>query len=294
MIESNQVYIRFRGRTVGPVVKSKALEMAKRGQLTRSHEISFDGSTWSLAGDVDEFFPAVARSSGKAESAQVVREPVQERPKEQWYAHLDGENQGPMDDMRMMALIDSGKIKSDTMVWKSGTPSWIDAQQAFAWKFHRSGTEGQAVGAGGESDMEIDLAKIAPLAQKPKMWTMFLGIAGAIVASFSVLTLSLAFIEQVSSVGGGPVKVVAVIWFMIHIILAAAFVYCSVILIRFSNAIGILNYRVTAEDFEASLRTANHFWKWLGITVAFLFAINIAAALALTALGVSIGGLLDS
>ncbi|MFM8172410.1 MAG: hypothetical protein ACKN81_02600, partial [Pirellulaceae bacterium] len=70
MVDSNQVYIRFRGRTVGPIVKAKALDMAKRGQLTRSHEISFDGSTWSLAGEMDEFFPAPVNASTKAQSAQ--------------------------------------------------------------------------------------------------------------------------------------------------------------------------------------------------------------------------------
>jgi hypothetical protein len=42
------------------------------------------------------------------------------------------------------------------------------------------------------------------------------------------------------------------------------------------------------------LKVSHHFWKWIGITVAVLIAINTAAVLAFAALGVSIGSALRS
>jgi hypothetical protein len=295
MIDSNQVYIRFRGRTVGPIVKAKALDMAKRGQLTRSHEISFDGSTWSLAGDMDEFFPALAKVTKKSQTTDEILDSLEATtPNEQWYAHYDGDNQGPMDLLRMMALVDSGRIRAETMVWKPGTPSWVEAKVAFPNRFQPevAVTTGAASDPSSQADTNLD--GIATLARRPKPWIMFLGIVGVVWSSVVVLGLALVFVELVSSAESGPVKVLSVVWYMIHILIFAAFFYCFVILIKMSNSIGILNYRVTASDLEASLKVSHHFWKWIGITVAVLIAINTAAVLAFAALGVSIGSALRS
>ena len=295
MIDSNQVYIRFRGRTVGPIVKAKALDMAKRGQLTRSHEISFDGSTWSLAGDMDEFFPAPVNASTKAQSAQATLDALEASPNEQWYAHYDGDNQGPMDLLRMMALIDSGRVRGETMVWKSGTPSWVEARVAFPGRFQGTAKESGDSGQSISSDGKMDLERLAALIKEPKDWIMFHAVVGIVFSCFMIPLATLGFVAQVSSRGGGPGKALVAIWFLVHIFMFAAIFYASGYLLRLSNAIGVLKYRLTVSDVEATFLAANRFWKLIGTTLAFAIVFEIVILFSLSALGVSLSsGLIPS
>ena len=52
-----QIYIRFKGRTLGPFSLERASEMKRRGQITRLHELSTDGMSWVKAVDVELLFP---------------------------------------------------------------------------------------------------------------------------------------------------------------------------------------------------------------------------------------------
>jgi hypothetical protein len=36
----DRVYIRFKGRVLGPLTQEKTMDMVKRGQITRQHELS--------------------------------------------------------------------------------------------------------------------------------------------------------------------------------------------------------------------------------------------------------------
>ena len=57
MTDTDRVYVRFRGRTLGPLTPDKVKDLIKRGQVTRMHELSGDGITWSKADEFGDFFP---------------------------------------------------------------------------------------------------------------------------------------------------------------------------------------------------------------------------------------------
>lgn len=52
-----RVYIRFKGRVLGPLTKEKAGKMLARGQITRQHEVSTDRISWRSVSEVEDFFP---------------------------------------------------------------------------------------------------------------------------------------------------------------------------------------------------------------------------------------------
>ena len=45
-------------------------------------------------------------------------------PKTTYHVAQDGTAVGPFDINQLKELISSGKVKKDTLLWKSGTPTW--------------------------------------------------------------------------------------------------------------------------------------------------------------------------
>src|SRR3954453_4067022 len=50
------LYIRVRGRVLGPYETEKLQSMVRRGQLSRVHELSTDGVSWVRASNYPELF----------------------------------------------------------------------------------------------------------------------------------------------------------------------------------------------------------------------------------------------
>jgi len=55
-----QLYLRVRGRVLGPYDQEKLQSLVRRGQLSRMHEVSTDGTHWVQAGTYPELFVAGA------------------------------------------------------------------------------------------------------------------------------------------------------------------------------------------------------------------------------------------
>src|SRR5580658_9061928 len=51
-----QLYLRVRGRVLGPYDEEKLQSLVRRGQLSRMHEVSTDGTHWVRASTYAELF----------------------------------------------------------------------------------------------------------------------------------------------------------------------------------------------------------------------------------------------
>src|SRR3954466_13665047 len=51
-----RLYMRVRGRVLGPYEPEKLQALVRRGQLSRLHELSTDGVTWERASNYPELF----------------------------------------------------------------------------------------------------------------------------------------------------------------------------------------------------------------------------------------------
>jgi hypothetical protein len=121
-----KVYIRFKGRVLGPVTLEKAIEMVNRGQITRQHEVSADGMSWQAAGNVPELF--ANRTDRRALGSQL--EPAANNPEPpagNWYANFDFNNQGPTDEVGIRQWIAMGKVTRSTLIWREGMDNWVEA-----------------------------------------------------------------------------------------------------------------------------------------------------------------------
>ncbi len=65
----NQLYIRVRGRVLGPYDEEKLQGLARRGQLSRMHELSQDGVNWVRATNYPELFVGEVAAIAVVETA---------------------------------------------------------------------------------------------------------------------------------------------------------------------------------------------------------------------------------
>lgn len=138
-----QLYIRFRGRVLGPYDEEQLQALARRGQLSRLHELSVDGVSWQRASDYPELFvssivvespiasPQASVALPRAQAPVVPTVAPPQRPGPQpsagWY-YMDGEERrGPVSVETLRFLSQSGQLDLHTMVWSEGMASWAAA-----------------------------------------------------------------------------------------------------------------------------------------------------------------------
>ena len=139
----NSLYIRVRGRVLGPYDQEKLQSLARRGQLSRMHELSVDGASWVRASNYPELFtgspvemptdhraasePAAAgvATAATAPAAAQTAGPTTGR----WHYTSAGVQRGPVDFSNLQLLCASGQITTDDLVWSDGMPAWIPANQ---------------------------------------------------------------------------------------------------------------------------------------------------------------------
>ncbi|MDR1383193.1 MAG: DUF4339 domain-containing protein [Planctomycetaceae bacterium] len=55
-------YVKFRGKTLGPLEENQLQDMVRQGKLGRMSEVSHDGQKWTKAGDEETFFPKTSKT----------------------------------------------------------------------------------------------------------------------------------------------------------------------------------------------------------------------------------------
>ena len=161
MDQIERVFVRFRGRTIGPFTPDKLRDMIRRGQVTRMHELSGDGLSWMKADEFGNFFPQqntysadLSASASDVPPGEGMGGPAKpaanENAQAQWYAHVNGEKQGPVS-MDQMRLYHEAKIlKKDSLVWRAGMDAWKPAGEVIPEFF---GAVAKSGGDGGAPDV---------------------------------------------------------------------------------------------------------------------------------------------
>ena len=214
MNEIERVFVRFRGRTIGPLTPDKVRDMVRRGQVTRMHELSGDGLSWMKADEFGDFFPRAPTSgsmvgdmaadassvppgssmgSGEFGEDPVAAPTPNENATAQWYAHVNGEKQGPvsMDQMRLYA--EAKILKKDSLVWKNGLDAWKPASQAIPELFGGSASPGGSPGGGSvvssapENDAAVESGPLATEISKSHSLILMLGISMLVVGAIFMI-----------------------------------------------------------------------------------------------------------
>jgi hypothetical protein len=290
-MSDHRYFLRFKGRVLGPFTRDKALDMVKRGQITRQHELSQDGSNWSLAETFEEFFPANrGKTVVNATEAIIVADPVSNPKQTEWFAHLDGSNQGPVDESVIRSWIAAGKVTGNTMIWRSGMESWLEAGVVRPEWFPAKPT--RSISPAGETDAKDPLndktiAVIHSVALGSRGWMLFLAILCIVLSAPGIIFSVLMFVAAISSAGSGPAKALQVVAILIQLFSLVVFLYINVLLIRVSSQLQVLHFKPTASSLKNLFTAYNQFWFTLGLVILVLLVLVLLFTVIVVASGAS-------
>jgi len=287
-------HIRIRGNVLGPFRLEQVLKMIERGQLTRRHEVSCDGSEWRPAGDLPELFapqsvpadaqarsadPKVFPQAADAISAQQASEAI-------WYYEREGSQNGPVPASQLTGLIAKGIVGADNRVWRDGMADWqpVHATElAVHLPTHAANAPGFTAGPSPALD--------AGQALSPKTIQLLLDIrlwSGIVAACWSVVfaaLLILAFIGMLfAPTAGARVSAVFLLFVCIVWIVPLAYLYAA------NNAIGALKYTPSSAVLDTVLTRWRTSYLWQALLVVITFAIIVIAFMAGMAAGVDASG----
>jgi hypothetical protein len=138
MAES-RIYVRVRGRVIGPFDFDQLRTMRDRGQFRRFHEVSEDRRHWRPAGSLVELFAAEGKKRDADTDSEESQPPAPGRGRasgdqtpaeeaaEWFYVGADGKQQGPITRDRLLAAWKDSTITSATLVWRDGLGDWMPA-----------------------------------------------------------------------------------------------------------------------------------------------------------------------
>jgi len=299
-VEYERIYIRFKGRVLGPMTQEKAVELIRRGQITKQHELSPDGVAWRPAEEFTTLFKSEGNSAKQKVQDTKNDAIVSEPNPQQWYANIDGANQGPADESTLKRWIVDGKVTADTMIWRPGMQDWVSAETIRPDWFP---PESRSTGAKGKKSLSASSGEVLrhttereTQTQAPDLtallltrgWVQFLAITGLIVGTAAVIGSVAWFFVVATRDGSGPVKVIAVVVSLVAMTTAIAWFFGSLFLLNYSNRLSVLKYRLTSEDIHLAMKSLNRFWKFTGIVVLIWLIVTSLLFTMIYLLGLSI------
>lgn len=286
---ADTMYIRLRGRVLGPFDDEKLRALARRGQLGRLHQLSADGVNWLPASSYPDLFVSSDRRTAgavqttvssdleRAASTQVpqageVRSPAaraaapDDRP---WHYELDGQEKGPVSRSVLMDLIASGRLKSTNQVWAEGMPSWALASQVpdFVHLFAAHQSHAGKEPGGTAAELPADLCRVVV---ESRPWVMTIAI---IMLVYSITLLASGFLLLIT---GANQRVPFVVLMGVNNLLASVVVgVAGYMLLVYAGRIAPLRYNKAPIILEKALQLLRVFWLYVAMVMLVVTALTL-------------------
>ncbi len=276
------LYVRLRGRVLGPFDEEKLRALARRGQLGRLHQLSADGVNWSPASTYPHLFVPADGQARRAAEAPPAGQPQpaggpawSAKPAEprkpaaaadtdprQWYYELDGQENGPVSRAALMDGIASGRLKPTNQVWAEGMEGWVMAGEVpeLAHVFPAQQPQEAAQPTVAARDAEELPAHLCRAAVDSRPWVMTIGIITLVFAAPGGL---FGFILLVTGAGRGvPFFVLVGISYLVA---ALVQIVAAFMLLQYASRLAILRYNKAPIILTKALQTVGVFWTYIAI-----------------------------
>ena len=264
----NQLYIRVRGRVLGPYDQEKLKSLARRGQLSRLQELSQDATNWVRASTYPELFvsedpPPVAVASQAVSESRPATSGDGHAPRgsARWWYNKNGAEAGPVDQTALQSMLASGQLGPDDIVWAEGMPQWVTARQApgLLPTHNGSGLQGLQHGAAEASKDELP-ASLCKSATNSRPWVAFISMVCFIYAGLSVVAGILALIHGAKH---HSTDVVAGALFVL--IYAIDVAVGGFLLLNYANHLAGLDHSAHAVVLEKAIDASRSFWIYVSV-----------------------------
>jgi hypothetical protein len=285
----NQLYVRIRGRVLGPYDKEKMQSLARRGQLSRMHELSTDATNWVRASAYPELFvseepPPAAVAPNRSGEARVSDKDEGLPPRtsnRSWWYGKNGSEFGPVDQATLQQMLASGNLGPDDVVWTDGMNQWGSARQT-PGLMPISGSLLPASGgaAGSRDDLLASLCKVVV---HSRAWVLFIAVVSFIYAALVVMA---GIFELIYGARDHAASVVASGLFML--IFGMDVAAGGVLLATHASRIGSLRYGNSGVVLEKAFGVLHNFWVYVSINLIVFLTFLVVLAVWI----VSVGGVL--
>lgn len=123
-MSEQRLFVRVRGRVIGPFSLAQLKALRERGQFHRFHEVSEDRRLWASAATLEDLFPPEGESAGAPSAAARGGEAVADPAVEWYYVDAKGEQAGPVAEAQLLTFHEKGTVTGATLVWKEGMAGW--------------------------------------------------------------------------------------------------------------------------------------------------------------------------
>ena len=186
-MENQEIYlfIRVRGKVAGPFDFEKLVALARKGQLSRMHEVSTDQMSWSRAGPSypqiwegwtmtapigqPEEETVVVDTGGNSDEAGPVADttqPTAEGPL--WHYTKGGEDKQPIPFDQLKHLFSLGELTANEDVWTEGMSEWRKAGDVPALSSVVAGKRPIPPAGGSSGGMQVPQQGM-PVQQQPQI-----------------------------------------------------------------------------------------------------------------------------
>lgn len=279
-----QYYIRTRGRILGPYDVEKLQGLAKRGQLSRMHEVSADGVTWVKASTYPELFQSGSLPANPVTAAVAPIKTVASSVEQgrwsgvptatngsavaKWYYAADQGQHGPVDSESLQQLLASGQLNRETRVWSDGMAEWLPIADVGELSYLVN-----SHGAANPYATDVsDEAGKALVSSKP--WILATTIIAFVFAALSGLG-GAAFIIRGIRDNRSDMAINGLFASISAFLVAGG----GILLAAFHRRIAMYSHAQSTRTMSAALYSGRTFWRYVACVTALGIAIIIVQAL---------------
>jgi hypothetical protein len=284
-----QLFVRVRGHVQGPYDIEKLRSLVRRGQLSRMHEVSSDGSIWKQAATFPELFqspsidpvqtetPTHGRSQENGQGVETAPTSVGGR----WHFAQNGAQKGPVTFDELKSLVTSGNVDGSALVWTDGMKEWTPAHTIDGLSTNHGAADSNyaSVKSGAvDRDVTRTLSESLP-------WSRFIASVMYIIGIPAVLLGAVAIVlgarwSRADTIAGGGFSV----------LYGIVFLWGGHLLYRYCSDIAGLLRDPSMRRLDESLRSLRRFWIFLSIILIVLLVNALVAAIWVISIGVSLSG----
>lgn len=288
------LYLRIRGRIQGPFEEEKLRSLVRRGQLSRMHQLSTDGTNWQRADEFPELFNvpkssssantssssdgnAPANSTGQDTSASSESE-------SSWHYAIGDKKFGPVDLETLRKLVGAGQLGPTSQVWSKGMHSWATVESIAGLLPNQDPDKSSpAIDTNANPRDNHNLERnqeatdysrdfIRSLSDA-KGWVLFIAWSGFGIAVLLLVQGFLAIAFGLSKHLTPPVT-----FGLTYILCASVTIVGAVYLLNYHRYISRFVNSREQQFLDSAMRTLNNLWVYIGIILIVLYVLGIGVA----------------
>jgi hypothetical protein len=300
---ASQFFMRVRGRVLGPYDEDKLQSLARRGQLSRMHELSTDGVSWTRASAYPDLFAGAVMETVAVAAAQV-QEPQSTvaatgqsdaphstgaaKPQAQWFYTSGGTQRGPIDYSQLQLLVATAQLGPDDQVWTEGMPAWVSASAIPGLARSPSGAASAASGnSWSHQDGNQKLpAALVKSAVSSRLWAT---LVAAVMDVFGATVLVGCFIWLVMA--AQVHSAIGVANAIVHGLNAIVVIVWGLVLHNYCSKLGALSHDEDIQSLEDSQDALRAFWTFTSIYLIVLLTFFAILVIYVFAAGITISNI---